>query len=56
MQALLERYAPSELLLGIVSGGGVLFTKLPFAVAVAVGVGATALSSWLDQYGVRRVS
>lgn len=56
MQALLERYAPSELLLGIVTGGGVLFTRLPFAVAVVVGFGATAFSSWLDQYGVRRAS
>ena len=56
MQALLERYAPSELLLGVVTGAALLFTQLPFVAVVALAYVATTMGQWLDHFGVRRVS
>jgi predicted PurR-regulated permease PerM len=56
MQELLERYAPSELLLGLAVGLATLFTGLPFVVAVVAGLIAAPIGRWLDHYGVRRIS
>lgn len=56
MRALLESYAPSQLLLALVMGANMLILGHSFIIAVAAALAVAMAARWLDTYGVPRRS